>query len=60
MKCKIILMDITHTQKEPKPVGVVEGDWDKITRFANKAVEEHGYSTWSIKESKARKNVIKL
>lgn len=60
MKCNVILLDITHTQRKPFPVGIVEGEWGEIRRFAEKAVEEHGYSTWTIKESKARKNIIKL
>ena len=60
MKCKVILLDITHAQRDPFPVGVVEGEWKDIERFANKAVIEHDYSTWTIKESKARKNIIKL
>ena len=60
MKCNVILLDITHNQREPLSVGIVEGEWSEIRRFAEKEVEKNGYSTWTIKESKARKNIIKL
>ena len=59
-KYKLILIDITHTLLPPKEVGVVEGTWKDIEQYAREKVEEFGYSTWTIKESKARKAVIKL
>lgn len=59
-KYKLILIDITYTQKPAKDIGVVEGTWKEIVEFANEQTELHEYSTWTIKESKARKNVRKL
>jgi hypothetical protein len=59
-KYKVILIDISHKLLPPKEVGVVEGTWKEIDQYANKKVDEFGYSTWTITESKARKGVIKL
>lgn len=60
LKYKLILLHIGHEMKPPKEVGVIEGTWKQIEQYANQQAEQYEYTTWTIKESKARKNVRKL
>ena len=60
LKCKLILLHIGHEMKPPKEVGVIEGTWKQIEQYAYKQVELYEYTTWTIKETRARKNVRKL